>query len=1247
MIKRNFLIVILLTTFSLVGVSQTFERTINWKQKIEITDENGNRTFLQFDNAEYNNLRLPVYSELLPFKEEGKNYSLKLENVEFIALSAKEIEGIKNLETLKTTLVVQSGLVNLREKQGIQLSFVPLRKSANGQGYEKVVRFSIHLKEIPLDWSANKNNTYNSVLSTGNWFKFKTATTGIHKLTFSELQNMGITNLSKVRIFGNSTGMLSFMNSDERPDDLQELKFKVENSTIYFYATGANRFEYSDYDKLFLPIVHLYADYSYYYITDTYDSGFDNKISTQLPPTETETLQITDYDAFRYHEENTYNLARSGRTWYGNRFDAELSQDFNFSFSNIKTDTPINSQVLMAAYSPISSKFTITSGGESKQLYINGSGKYRNASTGKAKISYLPTSSNLSYNITYNRISNAEIGWLDKIVVNATCYLKFTTGQMPFLKYLPENEGEIVKYKISNINSNTSVWDITDPTKPEKVELVGNNTTKTFKTKYNKEQQFIAFDGAYYSPIISGAGTGSIANQNLHATPGSTDYIIITHPNFASQAEEIAEIHRAEGLEVLVTTPSKIYNEFSSGMPDVSAMRDFVKMVYDRGQGNDKLKYLLLLGDGSYDNKSTASSNSNFILTYQSENSVSQTLSYVTDDFFGLLDPGEGASKGFIDIGIGRLPVSTVKEANEAVNKIRNYMAADNKGGWRNTLCFIADDEDSNVHMRDANIITEDVASAYPDFNIEKIYFDAYPQIVTSVGQRYPDVNEAFTNRVVNGSLIINYTGHGGEYGLGHERILTNSDIESWENLENLPLFVTATCEFSRFDNYEMRTSGERVFLNPNGGAIAMFTTTRLVYVSPNFRLNQAFYRHVFEKDENGNPNRLGDIIRKTKNEISGDNKRNFTLLGDPALNLLYGQNQIKITTVNGANPRLLADTLQALGHVVIKGEVQNNRGKMQNFNGFVDIKVFDKIKSVKTLNNDVKHGAFNYEVRNNAIYNGTSQVVNGEFEVEFIVPKDIRQNIGIGKISTYAYSQQTDAKGSNFDVFVGGYADDFVEDDQGPEIELFMNDDNFVSGGITDKNPMIFAKIFDESGINTVGNGIGHDITAIIDGNTTDVIVLNNDYQSVAGSFQDGTVSRFLYGLENGEHDLTLKVWDVHNNSSSASIDFIVLDSEALVIENLMNAPNPFYDNTKFYFEHNKAGETLKVDIKIFSLSGMLVGQITKTVDTEGYRAGPFSTKTDADLHLSQGIYVYRVAVTAESGVTVTAAEKMIVVKE
>jgi len=682
-------------------------------------------------------------------------------------------------------------------------------------------------------------------------------------------------------------------------------------------------------------------------------------------------------------------------------------------------------------------------------------------------------------------------------------------------------------------------------------------------------------------------------------------------------------------------------------------------MKYLKQKGTARqLKYLLLFGDGSYENRTLPPANPNFIPTYQSQNSTVVVSSFTSDDFYGLLDDGEGEAEGSLDIGIGRLPVADTAQAGIQLEKIVSYLDNANMGDWKNIICLTADDEDGNTHMIDAEDLASGLETKNPEYNIDKIYLDAFKQSSSVSGESYPDVNKTINDRINSGCLIFNYVGHGSETGLAAERVVRIEDINSWNNAGRLPLFITATCEFSRFDDIELNvatremtgktSAGEMVLLRKNGGAIALMSTTRLVYSAPNHILNKNIFNYAFSRDSDGNTMGLGDIIRLAKNSSgNGSNKRNFTLLGDPALKLAYPRyGKVVTDSVNGVSVSADIDTLKALSVVTVSGHMEGTDGSLKDhFSGTVSPIVFDKETRVSTLGNDGGL-TMDFYVRNNIVFSGKTMAENGRFRFTFIVPRDINYSFGNGKISYYASDGKEDMNGEFENVVVGGFADNVSGDTTGPDIKLYMNDTLFRDGGITDSNPELLAIISDSGGINATGSGIGHDITAWLDDDPSGAIVLNNYFDNEFDNYTKGKVIYNYTELSRGTHKLTLKAWDNFNNSSVNSVYFVVETGNKFILNNLLNYPNPFFGSTTITAEHNKPDTNLDILITIYNLVGKMIKIIKTSSPSSGYNLPPvtWDGNDDGGHRVARGIYPYVVTVTTSDGETARVSGRMII---
>ncbi len=1255
-IKIIILTLLILTISENNIYSQTFSTKINWKSKREIKDSLNSFFLFDSNNISFDKNLSPFYSNKINirnFYNKGFNYSLKPKNLKYIALTEAEVSGIKNINKIPENYIFNSKLQFARGIPYITYKISSIIKNSSSGKYEKLISLDLILEKTRISSQKSKQvYAENSILSSGTWRKIRISESGLYKLTFDELESIGIDNPQNVRIFGNATGWLPMMAGDERPDDLVENDILIEGNSVIFYAQGADRWDYNETTQVFEPKNHFYSDYSYYFLTSDVNTNYNNTIKQETQSSLSETHNVSTYNSYAVHEKNLYNIAETGRNWYGEIFDIDNNQNFTFLFPNLIDNQDAKIKIFVAATG--TSNFVVNTNGTSKTIPCTGPIPHNFAARKTSNYTFnTGNSDNISINIKFNSNSPSTKSWLDYFYINAKSELKFTGGQMSFRNAETIGETNITKYTLSNAGSSVVVWDISDKTRPKKVNTTISGSSQVFKLPSSELKEFIAFDNSVFKKTDL-SKVEVVANQNLHATSGNTDMLIITFPAFISQANELKELHeRIDGMNVKVVTQQQIYNEFSSGAADFSAIRDYVRMIYKKANNGDTLRYLLLFGDGSYDNKSGIGENGNFMITYQQNWSEGLGDSNVTDDFFGTIDDNEGddgnSLEGLLDIGIGRLIVSNVQQANEHIAKIKNYVSSSTFGDWRNQLCFIADDENSLVHMSQTNALTNYIEKYHPIYNIEKIYLDAYTQYTESGGERYPDVNNEINSRIQKGSLILNYVGHGGEHGLAHERVITVSEIESWRNFDKLSLFVTATCSFTRFDNYKFKSAGERVFLNPHGGAIAIFTTARIAWIHSNGDLTKELYRNMFGKYNSGEPYRLGDIIRITKNNaFYHENNLIFFLMGDPALKLGYASECNVVT--NSINGKTISeiDTLKALSTATFSGELQDKNGnKLTNFNGYVSPTVYDKERIVNTQNNDGE-GVYTYQTRDNIIYKGRANVINGEFEFSFIVPRDIALNVDTGKISYYAHNDVFDAKGYSFNFLVGDIAKDYEEDNEGPEIELFMNDENFVSGGITNASPRIFAKLSDEHGINTSSGGIGHDITAIIDDDIQNVIIMNDDYRANANTYKSGELEHFLFNVDAGNHKLKFKVWDVYNNSSEEYLEFLVVEAKNLSIDKLLNYPNPFTTHTDFYFEHNQAGTELDLMIQIFTISGKLVKTIESNFLADGYRAGPYPWDGTDDFgnRIGRGVYVYRVKLRSSTGQVEEKFEKLLILK-
>lgn len=1204
------------------------------------------------------------------------------------SVSINQLETNQNLKIdrniVSNTSQENSLVWRVKDERGVPqliVEYVPFSQ-ADGAPIQK---FQIQYATAP-DYGRPKTNSYanNSVMATGDWYKIGVVEDGVYKLTITELEDLGvdtdILNPQALNIFGNGYGQLPYDNSVERPDDLLQNSIFVEGEAdevfdqddyILFYAKGPHKWNYGAESSLFNHEKHEYCDTSYYFIginTGLAPKRILNLSSSGSSPA----TEINSFNDYVFQEIDRENVLKTGRTWYGEKFDVQTVYTYSgerFTFPNIIAESPVTlKSYVISRNTAARSTFVMGLNGDTTLVRIStvGTGVVsRFASTDSMTLITNTAASALNISFSYdNKGIPSASGWLDWFNVNVRRELTMARSQMIFRDAASAGSGQIGRFNVGNANSIQEIWEVTSPADARRIQYTTSDGVATFTLPTETIREFVAFTGSSFKePALF----GSVGNQNLHAlgNEGSIDMVIVSPSSLISQAEQLAEIHRnhpEDPLSVEVVALNRIYNEFSSGMRDVTAIKWLMKMFYDRAGSDKELapKYLLLFGDGSYDNLNFSTSNSNLIPTYQSENSLFPTNSFVSDDYFGLLsdDDGEG-NADLMDISVGRLVVKNLAEAGSVVNKIRRYIETSSSdcltcddgnsslGSWRNAIALVADDEDGNDYMEQSGMISSQIEGYTKVFNIERIFTDAFQQVATPGGDRYPDVNKAINRRVRNGAFIINYIGHGGQTGWAQERILDIPTILEWDNTFQMPIFMTATCEFTRFDDPSRTSAGEHVLLNAGGGGIALLTTTRLVYAGPNFRLNTAFYEALFNRPEDEIVTRLGDVYRVCKNSeaSSSSNHRNFSLIGDPALPMAIPKYDVFATSITDTLG-IPVDTLKGLGVARVAGMVTFASGQVNTgFNGIVEATVYDRVKQRNTLGND-GGSIFTYPTQEDVVYKGLAEVSNGEFEFDFVLPKDISFAVDTtARISFYAYSQTQDAAGYEDGLSIGDRDENAINDGQGPDIDLFMNDENFVFGGYTDNEPILLAKIFDPNGVNTVGTGIGHDISAVLDGDVANTLILNDYYSSDLSTFQRGSVKFPFDELSSGNHSIELTVWDVHNNSSKSNIEFIVAKSEGLAIERVLNYPNPFTTHTEFYFEHNQSSEFLNVLIEVFTITGKLVKTINTVSNTEGFRNQPipWDGRDDFGDRLATGTYVYKVSVKNPTGETDMKFEKLV----
>jgi len=1276
--RNKFSILYILLIISNFAFSQSNNVVINWKGEQTVNIGNGKTVKLPYATG----INYASKSNFLPTYQiayQGNAKDIILSNLKYQAITA-------NIEIANPS---QNKWLFKGVQKGNTISFfdvLTFRKNETTGAWEQLVSFTYEILQDENSFARNQAITNPfpsaSVLASGDWYKIGIVNEGIYKLDAKFLTNLGI-NLSNINpkniaIYGNGGAMLPQSNAATRPQDLVENAIFVQGEAdnkfdnadfIYFYGQSTKTWEYNDKEYIFNHKTNLYADTSYYFLTIKSAAGkriensaetFDNSI--QLKP---------NFDERFFYESELHNLETSGRTWYGellNSFNS-YSQQITFNFPGLSKDSTIKLRSVVLGKSIAAKTTTINfsldlNGYNLGTQTMNALGSDQYAPAGEvddnifeANLNQIGNTGSLQLTYTFNKGAEpSAVGYIDFVEVTAKRDLSLYNGIVNFRDVASKKTAKS-GFIIRGINNGNQIWDISNPLQPVAVNYTLKADSALFTYSTNSTiKEFVAFSASGISTPVS---SGKIANQNIHGLNVS-NLVIITHPLFKNQAQKIADLRsKNDGLTVNLVEVDKIYNEFSSGKQDVSAIRDFIRSQYLKSTDEtNRLKYVLLFGDCSYDYKNILKANGNYVPVYESRESLDPIASHSSDDFFGFMDDTEGnwfeSDADLLDIGVGRIPVNSTELADGIVTKFTNYAdKSKSYDPWRNRITFIADDgkdaSEQNMHLDDAEKLITNLEASNQSINIDKIYVGSYPFVSLPDGIKSPTVNQAINKNIENGTLFINYTGHGGEAGLSSKSILTIDQIDSWTNINKLGFWATATCEFGRYDDPARTSAGELVLVTPKGGGIGLVTTTRPVYSSSNFAINNAFYKVIFKKTGGVYP-RLGDVMIYTKNNaISGVFNRNYALLGDPSMRLNYPENNIFVDSIN--NGPISGYTLKALDKDTILGSVKDNSGNlMTNFNGTLYITVFDKEANLRTLGQN-GISVRSYTNLSSIVYSGLATIKNGKFKFSFIVPKDIAYNVGPGKISLYAKQDDlaTDASGFNVDFNIGGTATNISTDNQPPTIKLFLNDTSFVSGGTTNNSPTLIAKLNDDNGINITGNGVGHELVGVIDNDDKNVIVLNKYYTATKDNYKSGEVRYPTSGLSAGNHTLRVKAWDTYNNSNQANIEFVVAQNEKIQLNNILNYPNPFTNFTTFHFDHNKAGDDLDVQIQIFTVAGRLIKTLTGNfnVSKSHFSDLNWDGKDDYGDNIAKGVYVYKVSAKSTSdGSSTSQYQKLVILK-
>ena len=1243
---------------------QVISANINWKGIEKSYLNSSSVELISFDGAQYpNETQLPYFDKRL-VADPTFTYIAAIKNAIYIPVTNEENLILVRNQILSSDPEVKTTILHSRGTNYLDITVLPFvsrdRKLFKLQSFD----LSIDKQLNPQKLKATTSHTYaaNSVLAQGKFVKVRIVNSGIYKLTYEDLISMGV-DPANVHIFGYGGNVLDQSFASAKIDDLPELAIYMNKGAdgvfnsgdyVLFYAQGIQKWSYDKTKSMFTHTINSYSKYGYYFVTS--DAGTGRKISAETIsiPGSSIINPVTEFLDYQVYEKDLQNLTSSGKEFYGETFNDITSYNLPFSFPNPVSTNSTIARLDVAASSSSASSFTLLlNGTQSKNLSVAAKTQgdnYEQAKGAAGVFTFTTQSDAFNFNISYIKSAASSVGYLNYLEVNTRRQLTMSGSAMQFQNVDNLGLSAYNQYLLSNANSNVQIWDITDPQNISSIPTVSVNGKMSFIDSGNEVKTYIAIDptasGDFSKPEI----IGTIPNQNLHSLT-QADLVILTHPNFLAQAQTLAQAHRdKDNLTVAVVTTDQVYNEFSSGTPDATAYRWVMKMLYDRSLSSGGTlslpKYLLLFGRGSFDNrKIIPNSGDNLILTYQAENSLVTTLSYTTDDYFTLLDDNEGSQipANLMDVGVGRFPVTTTQQATDIVNKTISYIDNQDKGSWKNQLCFLADDGDAALHMKQSDSIAVSVARNFPAYQQDKIYLDAYTQEVSASGQSYPVAKTHLLNLIQTGLFLLDFTGHAGATGLTNESVLSLADVKKLTNT-HLPLMIGATCDFLQFDVQGV-SGGEQFVLNPYGGGIGIFSAARPVYASQNFTLNKLVCDNLFKK-QNGKQQRIGDIISYAKNNVGTEiNKLSYMFMGDPAIKLNYPTNYKVITTKVNESTSFGNDTLKALAVATIQGFIADENGsKIDNFNGALHAVVYDKSQRITTLNNE-GDGALTYSDRPNTLFSGNADVKNGVFSFSFMLPKDIKYNYGGGRINYYAQddTNNTEAQGYFENFSVGGTNKNFTDETDGPTVNLFLNSEGFTSGDKVNETPLFIAKVSDIDGINTVGSGIGHDIRLTIDEDPTQSYVLNDFFQATANSYTEGTVNYKLPVMLDGKHTLSFKVCDLLNNSTSTSIDFEVVTGLTPQIFSIYNYPNPVKTKTNIIVKHDRPETILNTTVEIFDLSGRKIWSFSQSnADNISWDLLSSDGKK-----VKTGIYLYRVSIkTSDSDIT-SKTNKMLVVEQ
>jgi len=1261
---------------------------------------------------------------LVPFNQGEARYRLLEQDVVRVhnpemAAAFRDADSEEIIPTTESSLTFTHQPFEHRKQWRSNVSLNVARKDVNQQGsflIARTLRIRVFKEQTWTERAVSETGLLNTPtshpLASGNWYRFPVTRNGIYRLNRDFFAALGINvntvDPRNIQFWGTDGFELPKANAEARPQWTQiPVVFEGQNDGsfdasdfVLIYANDVNQEHFNAETQTWSHTVHSYSAQNFIYIT------VGNQPGARLQTYQTGATPVADitriYDFFWKEEELFKPEARlrSGTHWFGQQFTPEFSNQviFRDTLAGIDLAEPIRFEARMGARSQALSSFRFFNGNqEFGSLSINGiqeltgdtgqSSRFgnitRQVSDVVAPNGILELRAVFGFNATESR------GWVDFIRIRAWRSLQANNGVLHFRSVDGETSTNTFRYRLNGFSSRPVVMDVTDPVNPRLLQVDGSGNQWSALYYATQGRRLVA-QTRFLNPLPGEA----VTNQNLHGINFYPDYIIVTNERFLDPAQRLAD-YRAQrnGLRPVIVTQNQIFHEFSGGVPDPVAIRDFIRMLWLRaGTNEDRLpKYVLMFGNTTFDYKGIQNTApiENLVFTFQHYSDVDNLLrqgTYGSDDFFTFMGEDEGSwlrtdRNNRLDMGIGRLPVKSVAEANIMVEKIKTFEDPENLGDWRTIFTFTADDaingrsNDRDLHTFNADVTAETIDTDATGIRVRKIYQFSYPVENTPAGQRVPQATEDFIQAINNGTLTIHFSGHGSEQQLTAQRLFQSTDIPRLTNINRPTILVTATCSFGRFDDNTEVSGAERMMLHANGGAVASMTTTRVVYTGTslqgdnNFALHVQLTREMVRKNALGRSLSLGAIFMNAKNahlDITSNNttsvnNRKFVLLGDPAMNIGIPEGRIEINSINGNQN--LSDTrlqIRALDTVQIEGRVVDADGNTNtSFNGIGNVRVFDA-RRLEMLPNPQQNcwllencGFF---VQNDVLFNGRVSITNGTFSSEFIVPKDIAYSDSSARIHVYAINSSTsDAAGSFSNFFLNGTNPDAENVFEGPRLDVYINDDTFVNGSLVNRNPNLIVDIESDAGVNITGAGVGHEALAILRNEANPgmerTFILNDFYTSELDNFRRGQISFPIPNLEDGSYSLTVRAWDVFNNVGEQEIFFNVSGGESLTLRNVFNYPNPMHNFTRFAFEHNmRQGQPYDVFIRIFTLSGRPVAQIRRSDIANGNLTMiEWNGRDDDNNRLAAGTYLYHIRVRTEGAdgrQTVEKIERLVIIR-